>query len=37
LSFGERDAGPSRVIAVLVIVAILAGIAFGVWLFGVLT
>jgi hypothetical protein len=37
VSFGEPTAGPSRVIAVLVIAAIFAGIAFGVWLFGVLT
>lgn len=37
MSFGEPGAGPPRVIAVLVVVAVFAGIAFGLWLFGVMT
>jgi hypothetical protein len=31
------DEGPPRVIAALVVVAVLAGIAFGLWLYGVMT
>ena len=35
--FGLPDAGPPRVIAVLVVGAVLVGIGFGLWLFGVMT
>ena len=37
MTIGEPGAGPARVIALLVVVAVFAGIAFGVWLFGVMT
>ena len=37
MSFGEPVAGPPRVIAILVIVAVFVGIAFGLWLYGVMT
>jgi hypothetical protein len=37
VSFGETPAGPPRVIALLVVAAVIGGIAFGLWLFGVMT
>jgi hypothetical protein len=37
VSFGEPAAGPPRIIAVLVLAAIFGGIAFAIWLFGVMT
>jgi hypothetical protein len=37
VSFGEPAAGPPRVIAVLVVAAVFAGIALGIWLFGLMT
>jgi hypothetical protein len=37
MTFGQPNAGPPRVIAVLIVVAVIAGIAFGWWLYGLMT
>jgi hypothetical protein len=37
MSLGQPDGGPSPILMVLVVGAILVGIVFGLWLFGVMT
>jgi hypothetical protein len=34
---GQPDGGPARLIALLVVIAVMGGVALGLWLFGALT